>query len=307
MLTGKSVKAIKGVVFISLASGLAFAIPELLVAKYLGAELPALIGSLVCIIVTVAIAKMFYKKTAAKDKVDISVKQGLLAWVPFILILAFILITSTLVPAINKPLSAIKTSIQIYTGPHAKISNFVWIANPGTLIILATFIGGLIQGAKVREIVKVFTDTCKQMTKSAITILAIVSLAKVMSYSGMITSIAVVLVATTGGFYPLFAPIIGALGTFVTGSDTSANVLFGPLQVEVANNLHMSPYWLAAANTGGATAGKMISPQSIAVATAATGIVGAEGKILKATLKFCLVYVGILGLITYFGAKFFTM
>ncbi len=157
------------------------------------------------------------------------------------------------------------------------------------------------------EIVKVFTDTCKQMSKTAITILAIVSLAKVMSYSGMITSIAVVLVAATGGFYPLFAPIIGALGTFVTGSDTSANVLFGPLQVEVAKNLHMSPYWLAAANTGGATAGKMISPQSIAVATAATGLVGAEGKILKATLKFCLAYVVILGLITYFGARFFTM
>jgi lactate permease len=69
----------------------------------------------------------------------------------------------------------------------------------------------------------------------------------------------------------------------------------------------MSPYWLAAANTGGATAGKMISPQSIAVATAATGLVGAEGKILKATLKFCLAYVVILGLITYFGARFFTM
>jgi lactate permease len=69
----------------------------------------------------------------------------------------------------------------------------------------------------------------------------------------------------------------------------------------------MSPYWLAAANTGGATAGKMISPQSIAVATAATGIVGAEGKILKATLKFCLAYVAILGLIVFFGAKYFTI
>ena len=145
------------------------------------------------------------------------------------------------------------------------------------------------------------------MTKSAITIVAIVSLAKVMSYSGMITSIALVLVAATGGFYPLISPIIGALGTFVTGSDTSSNVLFGPLQVEVARNLHMSPYWLAAANTGGATAGKMISPQSIAVATAATGIVGTEGKILKATLKFCIVYVAILGLIVFFGAKFFNI
>jgi len=307
MLTGKSVKAIKGVVIISIASGLSFAIPELLIAKYMGAELPALIGSIICIIVTVTIAKVFYKKTAATDKVEISIKQAFIAWVPFILILTLILITSSLVPAINKPLSTIQTSLHIYNGPGAKISSFIWIANPGTLIIIATFIGGLIQGAKPGEIVKVFADTCTQMSKTAITIVAIVSLAKVMSHSGMITSIAVVLVAATGSFYPLFAPIIGALGTFVTGSDTSANVLFGPLQVEVAKNLHMSPYWLAAANTGGATAGKMISPQSIAVATAATGLVGAEGKILKATLKFCLAYVVILGLITYFGARFFTM
>ena len=307
MLTGKSVKAIKGVVLISLASGLAFALPELLIAKYMGAELPALLGSVICIIVTVTIAKVFYKKTATKDKVNISLKEGLMAWVPFILVLTFILITSTLIPAINKPLTAIQSSFKIYTGPHAKLSTFIWIANPGTLIILATFIGGLIQGAKFNAIVRVFVNTCKQMTKSAITIVAIVALAKVMSYSGMITSIAIVVVAATGGFYPLIAPIIGALGTFVTGSDTSANVLFGPLQVEVAKNLHMSPYWLAAANTGGATAGKMISPQSIAVATAATGIVGAEGKILKATLKFCLVYVVILGLIVFFGAKLFGM
>ncbi|HEY5560666.1 MAG TPA: L-lactate permease [Clostridiaceae bacterium] len=305
MLTGKSVKAIKGVVLISLASGIAFALPELLIAKYMGAELPALLGSIICIIVTVAIAKIFYKNTVAKDRVNISLKQGLMAWVPFILVLTFILITSSLVPGINKPLSAIQSSFKIYNGPHAKFSTFVWLANPGTLIILATFIGGLVQGAKFNAVVKVFMDTCKQMTTSAITIVAIVALAKVMSYSGMITSIAIVVVAATGGFYPLIAPVIGALGTFVTGSDTSSNVLFGTLQVEVAKNLNMSPYWLAAANTGGATAGKMISPQSIAVATAATGIVGAEGKILKATMKFCLVYVVILGLIVFFGAKFF--
>ncbi|MBU3181126.1 L-lactate permease [Clostridium psychrophilum] len=307
MLTGKSLKAIKGVVLICLASGLSFAIPELLVAKTMGAELPALIGSIICIIVTVTIAKVFYKKTAATDKVKISLHKAFIAWVPFILILTLILITSSLVPAINKPLSTLKSSFMIYNGPHAALSTFAWIVNPGTLIFIATFIGGLVQGAKAKDIMKVFLDTCKQMSKTAITIVAIVSLAKVMSHSGMITSIAVVLVAVTGSFYPLFAPIIGALGTFVTGSDTSANVLFGPLQVEVARNLHMSPYWLAAANTGGATAGKMISPQSIAVATAATGLVGAEGKILKATLKFCLAYVVILGLITYFGASFFTM
>jgi lactate permease len=123
-----------------------------------------------------------------------------------------------------------------------------------------------------------------------------------MGYSGMIKSIAQVLVILTGSFYPLIAPIIGALGTFVTGSDTSSNVLFGGLQVEVAKTLHLSPYWLAAANTCGATAGKMISPQSIAVATAATGLAGMEGKIFTQTLKFCVVYVIILGLLVYFGS-----
>lgn len=304
-LTGKSIKALKGVVGISLASGLSFAIPEVLASKYMGAELPAILGSVVCMAVIIFIAKVFYKDTAAKNAEKITAKQGVLAWLPFVLVFVLIILTSSLVPAINKPLSVISTAVTIYTGPHAKPYVFAWIANPGTIIIIAAFIGGLIQGAKFGEITSVLLKTIKQMSKSAITILAIVALAKVMGYSGMIKSIAVVLVAVTGSFYPLIAPIIGALGTFVTGSDTSANVLFGGLQVEVAKSLHMSPYWLAAANTGGATAGKMISPQSIAVAAAATGLSGSEGKILNATLKFCLVYVIVLGLVVYFGAPLF--
>ena len=307
MITEKSVKAIKGVFFITLISGLSFAIPEVLAARYMGAELPALLGSIVSMGATILVAKIFYKNTAAKDAEKVSFKRGLLAWLPFILVFLIIIVTSPLFPGINSVLSRIQTSVPIYTGANAKPYTFAWIATPGTLIILATFIGGLIQGAKFGEILGVLLKTAKQMSKSALTILSIVALAKVMGYSGMIKSIAVVLVEVTGSFYPLISPIIGALGTFVTGSDTSSNVLFGGLQVEVAKSLDMSPYWLAAANTGGATAGKMISPQSIAVATAATGIQGTEGKILNATLKFCLIYVIVLGLIIYFGAKFFPM
>ena len=208
-------------------------------------------------------------------------------------------------PTINTGLSKIQSTFYIYTGPNADPFTFLWIATPGTLIIIATFIGGLIQGAKFSELVSVFVKTIKQMGKSAITIIAIVAMAKIMGYSGMIKSIATVLVAITGKYYPLISPIIGALGTFVTGSDTSANVLFGGLQVEVANTLGLNPYWLAAANTGGATVGKMISPQSITVATAATGLAGAEGKILNATLKFCIVFVIVLGVMAYFMAPLF--
>lgn len=301
-LTGKSVKAIKGVFLITLMAGLSFGLPQIFVAKVLGAELPAIVGSVICMAVVITMAKVFYKDTAAKDAEKIPLKTAVMAWLPFILVFAIIILCSSLFPAINGLLKQVSTTVQIYTGPHGKPMTFYWLATPGTLIIIATYLGGLIQGVKFGAISTILGKTVKQMFKSAITIMSIVALAKVMGYSGMIGVIAQILVLVTGDFYPLIAPLIGALGTFVTGSDTSANVLFGGLQVEAANAIGMSPYWLAAANTAGATAGKMISPQSIAVATAATGIIGSEGKILQATMKVCAVYVIIIGLVVYFGA-----
>ncbi len=301
-ITGKSVKAIKGVFLITLMAGLSFGLPQIFVAKYLGAELPAIVGSVICMAVVITMAKIFYKDTAAKDVEKIPLKTAVMAWLPFILVFAIIILCSSLFPAINGLLKQVSTTVQIYTGPHGKPMTFYWLATPGTLIIIATYLGGLIQGVKFGAISAILGKTVKQMFKSAITIMSIVALAKVMGYSGMIGVIAQILVLVTGDFYPLIAPLIGALGTFVTGSDTSANVLFGGLQVEAANAIGMSPYWLAAANTAGATAGKMISPQSIAVATAATGIIGSEGKILQATLKVCAIYVIIIGLVVYFGA-----
>jgi lactate permease len=115
----------------------------------------------------------------------------------------------------------------------------------------------------------------------------------------MIDRIAQALSSLTGRFYPLIAPTIGAIGTFVTGSDTSANVLFGQLQSQTALQLKLSPVWLAAANTAGATAGKMLSPQNIAIAATATGLLGKEGIILNKTFKICLVYTAILGIIVF--------
>jgi lactate permease len=293
MITGKSLKALKGVFMITLMAGLSFGLPQIFVAKYLGAELPAIVGSVICMGVVVLMAKIFYKDTAAPNIEKIETKTAVMAWLPFILVFIIIILCSSLFPMINTPLKELSTTVQIYTGQHGK---------PGALIIIATYLGGLIQGVKFAEITGILKNTIKQMGKSAITIVAIVALAKVMGYSGMIGAIASVLVLITGDFYPLIAPLIGALGTFVTGSDTSANVLFGGLQVEAANAIGMSPYWLAAANTAGATAGKMISPQSIAVATAATGIIGSEGKILQATMKVCAIYVLIIGLVVFFGA-----
>jgi lactate permease len=302
MITGKSVKAIKGVFFITLMAGLSFGLPQIFVAKVLGAELPAIVGSVICMGVVILMAKLFYKDTAAPNAEKIDRKTAIMAWLPFILVFVIIILCSSLFPVINGLLKQVNTTVQIYTGAHGKPYTFYWLATPGTLIIIATYLGGLIQGVKFAEISKILGKTVKQMFKSAITIMAIVAMAKVMGYSGMIAIIAQILVMVTGSYYPLIAPLIGALGTFVTGSDTSANVLFGGLQVEAAKAVGMSPYWLAAANTAGATAGKMISPQSIAVATAATGMIGSEGKILQATMKVCILYVVVIGAVVYFGA-----
>lgn len=303
-LTEKSLKGIKGVFGITLASGLSFGIVQVLVAKFLGPELPAVLGSIVSLLVTIFIAKKFYKhneETKREEKFEL--KSVLVAFSPFILILVIIIGISPLFPGLYNKLSEVRTSVSIYTGVGAKPYTFVWLTTPG--ILIASFIGGFIQKASFKEMVEILLKTIKQMSKSTITILAIIALAKVMGYSGMVASIVTVLVMITGSFYAFIAPFIGALGTFVTGSDTSANVLFGSLQAEAANSLGISPSWLGAANTCGATAGKMISPQSIAVATAATGLAGKEGKILNSTLKVCIVYVILLGLISYLGSLIF--
>ena len=126
--------------------------------------------------------------------------------------------------------------------------------------------------------------------------------AKIMSYSGMISDIAKFLVAVTGSFYPFFAPVIGALGAFVTGSGTSTCVLFGGLQSETAAALDLNPTWMAAANVMGAGIGKMICPQGIAIGAGAINQVGSESKILNKVFKYFLLFVILSGIICYVGA-----
>lgn len=315
ILTERNIKAVKGVFLITLISGASFAIPQIFIAKYLGAELPALIGSICSMICTIIMAKLMNKNKETKPDTTedyseknstvavkkISAKEGFLAWLPYILLCTLILITSPLVPSLNSFVGQFSSKIHIYTGDSSSTTGFSWINTPGMMIIIATFIAGFIQKVKFSYMIKVLKNTVVQLKTSFITIMSIVAISKIMSHSGMTSSISFGLCAITGSFYPFISPLLGAIGTFVTGSDTSANILFGGLQVEAAKSLSIDPYWIAAANTAGATAGKMISPQSIAIATSATGLIGQEGKIFSSTVKYCLGYVIILGLIVYFG------
>lgn len=302
----------KEILFITLMSGVSFLIPQYLTAKFIGAELPAVIGSVCSMAVTIILAKVMLKGKSSKFDVELeedeneeslTVKDALVAWSPFILVLVFLLLTSTLVPAIHDPLSAIKSDVPIYTGDGASPYTFTWLATPGVLILIAAFIGGIIQKCPIGEIFTVLGKTIVQMLKTIITIMAVLATAKIMGYSGMTQSIADFIVRVTGSFYPLVAPLIGSIGTFVTGSSTSSSVLFSKLQASTGAELNINQIWLVAANTVGSTAGKIISPQSIAVATAATATVGKESEILTKVIKYFVLFAVIYGLVCYFGLR----
>lgn len=310
---GKGLRSFKGngVLASTLLAGFTFAVPQIFITKYMGPELPSIVGAIICILALVLITRFFGRNEeedeSENDTETKSTGDKIKAWLPFILVFVLIIFTSSLFPTIKGALASIKTSFHFYHGPNAKPVDIDWLSSPGTLILMSSFVGGLIQGLSLKEIFSVLFNTIKQLTKTIVTVCAIVGLSKVMGYSGMIATIAISLVKLTGAFYPVISPIIGVLGIFITGSDTSANVLFGALQVQAANALHVSPYWLAAANMAGATAGKMISPQSIAIATGATKLEGKEGVLLKKALPYCALYTLVLCVIVFVLGKAFSL
>jgi lactate permease len=313
-LTGKKKNAFKGIGIITLISGLSFLLPEFLVARFLGAELPVVIGSVCSMLCTIGAAKIFGRKeidpqfsleekAEEKHRSTISISEALKAWSPFLLIFIFLLATSKLIAPFNALLSTVKAVVPIYSGENAAPYTFSWLATPGLWIILAAIIGGKIQGASFKELFKIFYKTVIQMSKTIVTIIAIMATAKLMGYSGMISSIALMFVTVTGPFYPLFAPLLGAIGTFVTGSGTSASVLFGGLQLETSVALNLNQLWITSSNTAGAVMAKMISPQSIAVAVAAVSLQGKESALLKGTIKIFVMFLIIVGIVTFIGAR----
>ncbi len=266
-------------------------------AYWIGAETPAIIGSVACIIFLVIYARITEPK---KSESKFTGKQLAKAWAVYGFILFFILLASPLSGPISdflKSTAVSKIHLPIYA--EGKTFNFGWLSNAGLMLFLGAFLGGLVQGVSVGKLFKILGQTVMKLNKSAVTIISLVAMSAVMSHGGMIECIANALVAATGEYYPLFAPLVGAIGTFATGSDTSSNILFGKLQANVAGQLNMDTSWLAAANTAGATGGKIISPQSIAIATASCDQQGQEGAILRSALPYSLVYVIIAGITVY--------
>ena len=166
--------------------------------------------------------------------------------------------------------------------------NFNWLPAAGTLMIIAGVITAVILKVSPAQAFKTYVNTYIELKSAIITVMAVLALAYVMNMSGQTTSLGAWL-AGAGAAFAILSPILGWIGVAVTGSDTSANALFGALQVQTAVDAGLDPVLMAAANSSGGVLGKMVSPQNLAIAAAAVGMAGREGDIFRKVIGWSLV------------------
>ncbi|SEI87106.1 lactate permease [Myroides marinus] len=304
-LAEKSVKSILKNILLSVLVGTVTLAVQYYAAVYIGAETPAILGSIASVVVIIAFGKLTANREVKGSYLNFSFNQIFQAWSVYGLILLLVLLTSPLFPFtafMKANWDIFQTNFNFNVAGTLHTVGIYWLTDTGVLIFVSSLVGGLIQGLSLGSLFSLLGKTTIQLKKTVVTVCCLISLSTLMDFSGMITVLGLALATATGALYPLFAPAIGALGTFLTGSDTSSNILFGKLQATVADKIGADKGWLAAANTTGATGGKIISPQSIAVATTACGQQGNEGVILKKAVGFALLYILIAGIVVYLGS-----
>ena len=295
-IVGGGLGAVKGILSLLIGIGITTTIPQYLTALLLGPQLVAFAGSLTSLAYLLLWLRIFEHKTPGehrrfgKEKESTHelgfLRAGSIYLVMFVLILA----ASPLFPKIAGELAAVATPIRFTLDDERVLTaNIDWIATPGVLILISTILGGLIQGAGPRIMGEVFARTAKQLAPAGVAICGIVAMATVMDVSGLIEKTAEPLIEAAGDRFAWISPLFGMLGTFVTGSVVNSNVLFGKLQLLAAHESGMSSVWFAAANAAGATVGKMVAPQSIAIAASASAVLAqSSSKMLSGTLRYAV-------------------
>ncbi|HVS95163.1 MAG TPA: L-lactate permease [Puia sp.] len=192
------------------------------------------------------------------------------------------------------PVPGLHNAIRESNGlPVAHIFRFNYLSAAGTAILIASILSLLFSGLTLKQGVVVFRETLRQLSFPILTIAIVLAFAYLVNDSGISQTIARGL-ASTGLFFPFFAPVLGWLGVFITGSDTSSNALFGRLQSATATSIGVDPLVTVGANLSGGVIGKMISPQSIAVAAAAGGLTGRESDLFRFTLRHSFILLSVI-------------
>jgi lactate permease len=332
------VKGLKKVWPAALVAGSTYAITQWATVTFIGPELPNITSSIVSLVAVAVFVKMWHPKMQQNHTIDPEVEAQLAvsldpeaqltagrilkAWSPFIALTAMVTIwslkpfknlfvegglleaTILQIPVPGLHNLVIKTApIVSEPTPYGAMLKLDLLSATGTAIFIAAILSIFILRMSPKAALEAFVETVKELQKPVLTIMMVLGFAFIANYSGMSSTLGLAL-AATGGVFPFLSPLLGWIGVFLTGSVTSNNALFGNLQQITAQQIAVLPMVLVAANTAGGVMAKMLSPQSIAVATGAVGLVGREGDLFRFTLKYSFVFLLITGVITFSQAIF---
>ncbi|HKN94477.1 MAG TPA: L-lactate permease [Thermoleophilaceae bacterium] len=223
--------------------------------------------------------------------------EVLRAYAPYLIIIAVFAIAQ-----INSVKTALDSVTKEFNWPGLHVVNskgeaptsatfkFNWLDAAGTLLLISGLITmPVLKMGPVRAL-RAYVDTLVQLKTAIVTVMAVLALAYVMNLSGETITLGT-WAAGAGGFFAFLSPLLGWLGTAVTGSDTSSNSLFGVLQVTAAKHAGLNPVLMAASNSSGGVLAKMVSPQNLAIGAAAVGMAGQEGELFRRVIGWSLVLV----------------
>ncbi len=320
-----------------LVCGISFAITQFLWSNFVDSNLVDIASAAACLLTMLIFLRFWQPKTIWRFKHEAAAikphehkkytrAEVFRAWMPFLILTVFVLLWG--LPSIKDTLNRVTTpsfAVTLPDGkprpgppgwdvpllhnhvyrdapvvrestPEAARYDFNWLTMTGTAAFLAALVSGLLLGLKPRRLFSIFFGTLHRMRFAVLAIVCMLGLGFVTRYSGMDAVLGLAF-TKTGWLFPFFGTFLGWLGVALTGSDTSSNALFGSLQRITAEQLNIDPILMASANSAGGVMGKMIDAQSIVVATAATGQVGNEGKILRAVMLHSIILAAIVGLI----------
>jgi L-lactate transport len=314
MLVMGGMGALRAVFPAALVCGLAFASTQFLVSTYIGPYLTDILASLAAILSLLVLLSFWRPADTGAAAVQLPPRAErrhvLRAWSPYILLVIFVLLwgytpfkalldKATIIipwPGLDGAIQRLPPVVA-KAAPYPAKFTFNILSASGTSALFATICAGLVLRVSFRQFVTCVGRTARDLAFSILTMASVLALAYVMNYSGATASLGLAM-AATGPLFPFFGALLGWLGVFLTGSDTSANALFGNLQVVTANNLGLDPALMAAGNSSGGVMGKMISLQSISVAAAATGMPASdESRLFGFTLKHSVFLACIIGLV----------
>ena len=313
-----------------LIAGGSFAIAQYLTSNFIGPELPDITASLASLVCLTLFLRRWQPKRIFRFETDASAEaaaqastaprysaaQITKAWSPFLILTAMVTLWSIKpfkalfaaggplehwvvklpVPGLDQLVQKMPPIVNAPTAYEA-VYKFDAFSATGTAIMLAAVIAIIYLRMPVRAAVRTFGETVNELKMPIYSIGMVLAFAFIANYSGLSATLALAL-AHTGKAFTFFSPFLGWLGVFLTGSDTSSNALFSALQATTAQQIGVSEVLLVAANTTGGVTGKMISPQSIAIACAAVGLAGKESDLFRFTVKHSLIFTVMVGLIT---------